>query len=218
MLQYFKKLLSDPFFYHYSRQALLWGMPLKKWAQYGNYDQPRERIADLGCGPSDILRYVDESTKPAFYLGIDISARYLKQASSKAKKLNLYSKFISLDLSDLSTQEAIQSQLIAVLNEHHITTVNLFGVMHHLDDLAVIHTLNTVFAAGSVRSLITQDVLIIKGNRINNFYVSLDRGEYVRTEQEYDDMINKTKWGNKDKMWSQAGVGQVKYIHYRLRK
>lgn len=218
MIKYVKKLLSIPSFYHYSRQFLLGGMPLKKWAEYGNYYQPNERIADLGCGPSDILRYIDKNKLPGFYLGIDISSRYLKQAELKAQKLNLKYRFIRLDLSQLTADQNIQSQLIGILNEYQITTVNLFGVIHHIDDQAVITTLNTVYAAGTVRSLNTQDVLHIDQNKINNFYASLDRGEYVRKEHQYDTMIQKTNWPHIDKKWSSAGVQPVKYIHYRLSK
>jgi len=60
--------------------------------------------------------------------------------------------------------------------------------------------------------------LVMDNNKINNFYASLDRGEYVRTEQEYDDLMDNTTWDKKDKKWSQAGVSKVKYIHYRLSK
>jgi len=193
-------------------------MPLKKWAEYGNYNHSNERIADLGCGPSDILRYVDKNNPPGFYLGIDISARYLKQAELKAKKLNLNHTFVRLDLSQLSVDRDLKTQLIGILDEFKITTVNLFGVIHHIDDPSVVTTLNTVYAAETVQSLNTQDVLVMDNNKINNFYASLDRGEYVRTEQEYDDLMDNTTWDKKDKMWSQAGVSKVKYIHYRLSK
>lgn len=218
MMKYLKKLLSIPSFYHYSRQILLLGLPLKKWAEYGNYYQPGERIADLGCGPSDILRYVDRNKLPGFYLGIDISSRYLVQAELKAKKLNLNYKFVHLDLSRLSTDQDIRSRLIGILNEYQISTVNLFGVIHHIDDRSVITTLNTVYVAETVRSLNTQDVLVMDNNPINNFYASLDRGEYIRNEDQYDALIKKTNWPKADKQWSRAGIKQVKYIHYRLSK
>lgn len=218
MIARFKKLLSYPFFYHYSRQLLLLGMPLKTWAAFGNYYKKNERIADLGCGPADILRYIDPLNKPAFYLGIDHSGRYLKQAASRAAKINLPSAFIHLNLDLLLTFEEIKTQLVNSLDEYQITTVNLFGLIHHLHDHAVVATLNAVFESVSVRSLNTQDVLIIACNRVNNFYASLDRGEYVRTEDQYDALIKKSKWKKMDKSWSRAGIHKVKYIHYRLTK
>lgn len=218
MIARLKKLLANPFFYHYSRQVLLLGMPLKTWAAYGNYYNKNERIADLGCGPADILRFTNPSNKPAFYLGIDQSGRYLKRAASRAAQKNIPSAFIKLNLDLLPSNEGIKTQLIRSLDEYQITTVNLFGVLHHLNDLAVITTLNAVFDSASVRSLNTQDVLFLTRNPINNFYASIDRGEYVRTEAQYDALLNKSKWQKMDKAWSRAGVHKVKYIHYRLKK
>jgi SAM-dependent methyltransferase len=218
MIVRLKKLLANPFFYHYSRQVLLLGMPLKTWAALGNYYNKNERIADLGCGPADILRYTDPLNRPAFYLGIDQSGRYLKRAASRAAQKNIPSAFINLNFDLLPSNEGIKTQLVKILNEYQITTVNLFGVMHHLNDPAVLTTLNTVFDSASVRSLNTQDVLFLARNPINNFYASLDRGEYVRTEEQYDALLNKSKWQKLDKAWSRAGVHKVKYIHYRLKK
>ena len=218
MIALFKKLLSNPFFYHYSRQILLLGMPLKTWAAYGNYYNKNERIADLGCGPADILRYVDSQHKPSFYLGIDQSGRYLSRAASRAAKKNISSVFINLNLDQISANEEIKAQLVKSLDEYQITTVNLFGVLHHLNDPVVITTLNAVFDSASVRSLNTQDVLLLAHNPINNFYASFDRGEYVRTEDQYDELLKKTKWKKMHKSWSRAGVRKVKYIHYRLTK
>ncbi len=193
-------------------------MPMKEWARYGNYFQPHERIADLGCGPSDILRFLEDSTKPDFYLGIDTSEQYLKRAESRARSKQITSKFVTIDLNQLTENKSIQQQLIGLLEEHNITTVNLFGIMHHLNDDAVIQTLNTVFAASTVMFVNTQDVLIIERQAVNNFYVKLDRGDFVRTELEYDALMKKVKWKKINKLWSVAGIRFVKYIHYQLRK
>lgn len=218
MLKQIQRILDIPTCYHYIRQILLLGMPLKAWASYGNYDKSHERIADLGCGPSDILRYVNRDHMPAFYLGIDISDRYLRHARAKAAQVGIDSKFLTLDLSMLKADPAIRLDLLRILNDYQITTVNLFGVLHHIDDAGVISTLNTLYDAPSIKSLNTEDVLWIKSNIINNFYASLDRGTYVREEQEYDALISQTKWKSIEKVWSHAGVWPVKYLHYRLSK
>lgn len=214
----FKKLLEIPAFYHYFRQLLLLGMPLKEWAGIGNYYQKEERIADLGCGPSDILRYLEKNKKPEFYLGIDISDRYIQQAKSKAQSLQLKAEFLVMDLNQLKNDPAVQARLKEVLTLYKISTVNLFGVIHHLDDQSVLTSLNSVFDSETVKALNTEDVLYIEGNLMNNFYASLDRGDFVRNELEYDALIRKSRWKNIDKIWTQAGVAQVKYLHYRLSK
>jgi SAM-dependent methyltransferase len=193
-------------------------MPLKEWAGIGNYYKKEERIADLGCGPSDILRYLEKNRKPEFYLGIDISDRYLKHARSKAMELQLKAEFLIINLDQLKDDPAVRAKLKEVLNFYKITTVNLFGVIHHLDDISVLATLNTVFEADSVKSLNSQDVLFIEGNSINNFYASLDRGDFVRSELEYDELLRKSRWKNFDKIRTKAGVSRVNYLHYKLTK
>ncbi|MEO5581105.1 MAG: class I SAM-dependent methyltransferase [Saprospiraceae bacterium] len=218
MFNQFKKLLSIPSIYHYARQILLLGMPLRKWAEIGNYYVENERIADLGCGPSDILRYIDQQQKPAFYLGVDVAERYLKRGEELAKNKQINSQFIHIDLGLLNDNHVVRDELIRTLNTYQITTVNLFGVLHHIDDPSVMITLNLVFNIPSVKHVNTQDVLMIENNRINNFYSSLDRGHYIRTEKQYDELIKKTNWLNIDKKWTKAGMSKVKYIHYQLSK
>lgn len=215
---YCKRFLSNPGFYHFSRQFLLLGMPLKKWAEYGNYYNPAERIADLGCGPADILRVLDKNQLPAFYLGIDTSNLYLDKAKQRAASIGLHAHFINLDLNSLAGSFAVKRQLVNTLTEFTITTVNLFGLVHHLDDQAILNTLNLIYDCHTIQSINTQDVLIIEGNAVNNFYASLDRGGFVRTENQYDVLLHKSNWKNIEKRWTKAGVGKVKYIHYKLEK
>ncbi|MBP6793400.1 MAG: class I SAM-dependent methyltransferase [Saprospiraceae bacterium] len=215
---YCKRFLSIPAFYHYSRQYLLLGMPLRKWAEIGNYFNSEERIADLGCGPSDILRILRKDQLPEFYLGIDISDVYLDKAKKRAAKIGLNAEFVCMDLNALSKSPSIREDLIKTIDKYKITTVNMFGVLHHLDDQAAISSLNTLYECSTIQSLNTQDVLIIADHLINNFYVSLDRGSYVRTEKEYDDLLHQSHWKEVEKCWSVAGLSKVKYIHYRLTK
>ncbi len=190
-------------------------MPLRNWAEIGNYYVDDERIADVGCGPSDILRYINPQKKPAFYLGIDLSKEYLNYGEIRARKLKLDSKFIEMNLNFLSKDQSVDRKFIDGLSENKISTVNLFGVLHHIDDQSVIATLDAVYSAGCVRSVNTQDVLI-NDNAINNFFVKLDRGEHVRTEAQYDELLGKTKWNKIEKLWTRAGLHAVRYIHYKL--
>jgi SAM-dependent methyltransferase len=217
-IRYCKRFLSNPGFYHFSRQFLLLGMPLKKWAEYGNYFNSEERIADLGCGPADILRFLNKNQLPAFYLGIDTSDHYLYRAKQRAASIGLQAHFINLDLNSLADSYSVKMQLVKTLTDNTITTVNLFGVIHHLDDQAILNTLNIIYDCHTIKSLNTQDVLMIPGNAVNNFYASLDRGGFVRTENQYDALIHKSNWKNIEKRWTKAGVGKVKYIHYKLKK
>jgi SAM-dependent methyltransferase len=176
----------------------------------------KERIADIGCGPADILRYVDPKCKPEYYLGIDISDQYMEQAKSKTMRLGVDADFIAIDLMQLPHSKGLQNKLISLMDEKNISTVLLLGLLHHIDDDSVTAMLNIFFTMPKVKYIITQDVLIIPGNSINNYFASRDRGNYVRNEVSYDNLINSTCWKIEKKFWTHPGLSSIKYIHYKL--
>lgn len=194
------------------------GLPIRKWAELGGLFDPNERVADLGCGPADILRYVSQDRRPSFYLGLDISDEYLAAARKRARVVGCDSAFLNVDLTAIPTSESIRDQIISLLEEHKITRVMLFGVIHHIDDESVKTTLNMVHRARTVHAMATQDVIRIPGARINNRYCDMDRGEYIREEAGYDAIIASTKWPQALKIWTQPGLRSIQYIHYLLSK
>lgn len=208
--------LSNPSFYYYSRQITLLGLPFSEWVSMYHLNCSQERIADIGCGPADILRYVDVNCKPEYYLGIDISDQYMEQAKSKTISLGIDSDFITIDLEQIPFSQSLQNRLISLIDEKNISTVLLLGVFHHIDDDAVCTMLNIIFSMPTVKYVITQDVLIIPGNIINNYFASRDRGNYVRNEGSYDNLIRSTSWKIEKKFWTHPGLRSIKYIHYKL--
>lgn len=213
-----KNVLSNPFCYHYFRQILTLGMPFHRWVEEYGLDDPSERVADLGCGPSDILRYLKAGRCPQFYLGIDLSQVYLDAARDKARKAGIDAAFERMDLEQLPTNPAVQQRLKELLEHHRITRVLLMGVIHHIDDDSAVTTLNLVQSVPTARSLITSDVLTIPGNAVNNFYTKLDRGEFIRPEQGYDALAARSSWPRRSKFWTWPRISPVKYLHMRLEK
>src|SRR6266516_2555126 len=173
-------LLSSPSIYHYLRQIATGGMPFEHWVDLYGLSDPHERVADIGCGPSDILRYLDDESRPAFYLGVDISERYLDMARKKARSLGLDAELIRMDLGRLPNDPGVQSELIEALEKHRITRVLLLGVIHHISDEAALTTLGLAHEIATVGSLITSDVVYLPGRRLNNLLCDWDRGEFVR--------------------------------------
>ena len=213
-----KSILSRPELYYYIRQSILGGMPFKQWLSLYRMNQRNERIADIGCGPADILRFIDPMLKPEYYLGIDISEDYISQAAKKAEQLQMRADFMTLDLEKLPHSDFVQGQLTTLLEQKKISTVLLLGVIHHIDDEAVSLIMNLFGQIKSIKRVITQDVLSIPGNHINNFYASLDRGMYIRDEPALDLLIKKFEWGKIEKVWTNPGINSIKYIHYKLSK
>lgn len=213
-----KKILSHPSCYHYIRQIMTGGLPFRDWIRLYGFNDTSERIADLGCGPSDILRYLSPQCRPGFYLGIDISERYLDSARQRAVKAGVNAEFHALDLVRLPHDRAVQSQLVDLLEAQKISRVLLMGVLHHIDNESALATLNLVHRVASVRSLITADVIRIPGRFLNNLYCRLDRGEFIRDEAGYDALIAKSAWRISGKRWTTPGASFVKNLHYILGK
>jgi SAM-dependent methyltransferase len=213
-----KSLLSNPCLYYYARQCAVFGLPFRKWVALYHLNRDDERIADVGCGPADMLRFVDINSKPSYYLGIDISEKYIENANAKASLLGIPADFIVMDLESITFSDSIQGRLKALLEEKGITTVLLLGVLHHINDVASTTLLNTIFEVRNVQTIITQDVLIMPRNIVNNFFASRDRGRFVRTESAYDRLLELTKWKGIEKHWTNPGISSIKYIHYKLRR
>jgi len=211
-------LLADPRLYHHLRQVLTGGMPFHRWVDLFGLSDPTERIADIGCGPADILRYLDAGSLPGFYLGVDLSQRYLDVAGVRADAMSLPSRFVLMDLDRLPTDPAVQRELAALLLEHAITRVLLLGVLHHISDDAAIATLELAHEVPSVRSVLTTDVVYLPERTINNLLCDWDRGEHVREEGEYDALVGRSPWLHARKTTSHPGFSFITYLHYQLSK
>jgi SAM-dependent methyltransferase len=213
-----KNILSSPTVYHYARHMATGGLPFRQWARLYGLTDPRERVADLGCGPADILRYVSREHRPDFYLGIDISDEYLDAARSRAAAAQCPAEFLNIDLTRIPRDEALRSRIVSLLEEHGITRVLLLGVMHHIGDEAIITTLDMVHRAATVRTMVTQDVVRIPGRRINNRYCDMDRGQFIRDEAGYDAVMARSAWPQRRKFWTSPRLPLLRYLHYELSK
>lgn len=207
-------LLASPTGYHCLRQILTGGMPFRRWVDLYGLSSPDERVADLGCGPADILRYVAPGRRPGFYLGIDASDVYLDAARRRAARAGVPATFHRMDLSD----DSIRPQLVSLLERHRITRVLLLGVIHHIDDAAALRTLDLVASVPGVRSLVTIDVVHLPGHRINNWLCARDRGRFVRDQAGYDVLAARSAWPRHRKFWTSPGLWPIKYLHYEFSK
>jgi len=213
-----KQILSHPACYHYIRQVVLGGLPFREWIRLYGFDDLNQRIADLGCGPSDILRYLSPERRPDFYLGVDISERYLDSARRHAARAGVNAEFHALDLARLTHDRDVQKKLTGLLEYRNISRVVLLGVLHHIDDESALATLNLVHQVATVRSLVTNDVVEIPGDFLNNLYCRMDRGTFIRSEAGYDALIAKSAWSISSKHWTAPGVAFAKNLHYVLVK
>lgn len=150
------------------------------WLKFVNITlkaKPTDVILDIGCGPADVLAYLPQSTQ---YWGYDISDEYIKNAQAKyGTRGHFVSKL--LDEEDLR-------------NLPKFDIVLLIGVLHHLDDdvaKQVVHLSHMALKDGG--KLICIDPCFAPDqNPIARFLISKDRGQNVRVEASYAQLVERT--------------------------
>lgn len=208
-------ILSIPFFYKYIRNILVLGVPYKKWVELSGLNRSDLRVVDIGCGPSDIIDYLKKGVVPSFYLGIDISDKYLITATNKAKNKGLDCKFLKFDLTKLADSD-YGDELVNILNKFKVNHVLLIGVLHHISDFDIQVLFRLLYKCKYINSIHAQDVVFIPNNLINNFFAKIDRGQFVRTTKQYADVINTSNFVIESLKWSTPGLNKIKYIHHEL--
>lgn len=131
--------------------------------------KPGDNVLDIGCGTADILSYLPRVD----YWGFDINRRYIESA---IKRFGDRGHFYC---SSVSRREGDKKK------DFDIVLAN--GVLHHLDDNAAIELFNASFEAlKSGGRLVTLDNCYGEGqSRIARYFISKDRGRYIRTKNEY---------------------------------
>lgn len=131
---------------------------------------PRDRVLDIGCGPADVLKYLPPDID---YHGFDVSEEYIAAARSRYGGRGSFSvQAVTLDVADrLGQFDAV----IAV------------GVLHHLTDGeadALFKVAHRVLQRGG--RVITLDGVYVRGqNPIARLLLKLDRGQHVRSTEQY---------------------------------
>lgn len=135
---------------------------------------PGMRILDIGCGPADILAYLEDVQ----YCGFDIDQAYIEQAQ---KKFGARGTFCCAEFTLDKVRELPQFDVVLAS-----------GLLHHLDDRTAVNLLK--LASRALRPggrLITIDPCIDPSqNFISGFLVRHDRGQNVRTKQGYEKLVD----------------------------
>jgi SAM-dependent methyltransferase len=135
------------------------------------YIRPRDGdyILDIGCGPGDILELLPRVE----YLGFDMNQRYIESA---IKRFGHRGTFVCKKLSKELAKELSTFDIILAT-----------GILHHLDDEGAIQLFE--LAKSKLKPggrLITLDGCYEKKQSlIARFLLSMDRGRYVRTKEQY---------------------------------
>jgi len=169
-----KQILSNPLVYNFLQNLLLKkrsrGLLIEKYVK----PDKKDHILDLGCGPGRLIDLLPEGVK---YTGIDISAEYIEDA--KIRYGNTYnficSNILDIDFTNIGTFDKVIAR----------------GFFHHLDDRTILNLMDYIKPALSkhVQLVSLDGCYIADQNFISKFLISNDRGNYVRKETEYMNLL-----------------------------
>ncbi|QNP49872.1 class I SAM-dependent methyltransferase [Diaphorobacter aerolatus] len=129
------------------------------------------RILDIGCGTGEILEYLP---RQALYFGFDRNSEYIE--SARKRFVNRNAEFICEDVNKNSIAGHAQFDIVLAI-----------GILHHLDDGISSELFET--ARGALTSggmLLTLDPVYTRDqSSFAKYVVSKDRGQAVRTDNEY---------------------------------
>ncbi len=170
----FRAMLSNPVVY--SMFQLLMGGRQGRASFVTDFVKPVTgmRVLDVGCGPAEILDYL-----PAVdYWGFDISEEYISHAIKKfAARGRFFPRLLAMG--DLASMPKFDVVLAT-------------GVLHHMDDEVAVEFLRLAQEALKPGGrLVTIDPCWVPGqNPIAKFLIARDRGQNVRTEAGYRELVN----------------------------
>lgn len=134
------------------------------------YIKPKkgDKILDIGCGTGDIIECLPEVK----YTGFDISRRYIDAAKKSYGKKG-----------DFICQQVTK----AAVTEKEFDIVLSSGVLHHINDRECIELYDLAHKSLKQHGrLITLDGCYVEDQSIlAKYIVSKDRGQYVRTAEQY---------------------------------
>jgi cyclopropane fatty-acyl-phospholipid synthase-like methyltransferase len=162
-------ILSHPQIYR--RMRLLIGGNGASQNFVNTFIRPRtgEKILDIGCGPGDILEFL-----PAVdYWGFDLNEEYINYARKRfSNRGQFFCKNVSRD---------------AIPGENIFDIVIAFGVFHHLsdDEAGEMFELAYTLLKPDGRFITIDGVYVPHQSYLVHLLLSEDRGNYVRTQEQY---------------------------------
>lgn len=169
-----KNILKAAELYHiYQVAGGFFGARVKAFNDYLDFEKVH-RIFDIGCGPGHIVRHIP---KHIDYIGFDTAEEYIGYANKKFKGNR---KFLCENF-DKSTVDKYGQPDLILMN----------GVLHHMDDLTACAVLSDAAQVlpdhGTFFSL--DGCFTENQNFISHYLLKHDRGEFVRTPDEYKKLV-----------------------------
>ena len=180
----------------YSKLQNILGAERARQIIVANHIHPtaRSRVLDVGCGPCDFLPHLGD----VIYTGVDHSEAYIEAARSR---FGASGTFVCGDITDLA------------LAHQQFDIVMAIGVLHHLDDPSVSKLMGHISQVlGPGGRFITFDGVRESGQHpIGRLLKELDRGRYIRTADDYLDLVKPTFADTRKTIY--RNLARVPYSH-----
>lgn len=165
--------LSHPFVYD-SLQSIMGAKRIRRELVHRFIRaQPGQRILDIGCGTADILSFLPAGVE---YWGYDISPEYIEAARAR--------------FGDRGHFQCKHLDLEEITRLPRFDVVLAIGLLHHLGNTEAMEVFR--LARGALQDggrMVTFDGCLVPGqNPIARFLILRDRGQNVRTPDEYRDL------------------------------
>ncbi len=162
-----KGLLTHPRMFEFVRDTINFGVNSDPIQPYLD-PRPGERILDVGSGLGPYSQLVGDDCD---YLGVDISEEYVAYASERYGGPRKH-----FEARDVVTYPFAEGSFDKAM---------MINVMHHLTEEQC-HALLPVLKQAATERVVIVDPVPIPGRPIQRFWLSLDRGDYIRpiAEQE----------------------------------
>jgi SAM-dependent methyltransferase len=136
-----------------------------------------QKLVDVGCGPAQILNRLPTVE----YVGLDISDAYIQAARTKFKARG-GANFLSGTVEDWTLNPLTYAADIVLAN----------GVLHHLDDAEAKKILEFAYRIlkDNGRFIFYEPCYLIWQSGISTYFMSRDRGQNIRSEQQWKDLAS----------------------------
>jgi SAM-dependent methyltransferase len=193
----YDRILGMPFVYDRVRPMVVGGIDMSSVYDRAETTQD-DLVLDIGCGTGDALRYLTTFRR---YVGLDVDER----AVDLARRRYGQRPGVSFEARLMRESDAVELEP---------TVVTLMGLLHHLSDEHAIDLLCTLRSPGTVRRIVTQDVVFLPGEPLSNLLARLDRGRDCRVPAAYRELARDAGWSVNDSavIRSHPTRGLAKYL------
>jgi SAM-dependent methyltransferase len=196
----FKRLLTISQVYDFFQKKVLGGQSARAWLAKNVWKlKGGETIVDIGCGSATILKFIPLDAE---YLGIDISENYIRAARKRFSARGTFflgsaRDFLNHDDTRLNTADLVLCS----------------GLLHHLSDdeaIEVLEISKSIMKSGG-RLVCLEATFLARQTRLSKWIVSTDRGRYVRSEEEWKNLIGQVFDSYSTKILT--GLIRIPYTH-----